>query len=120
MTEYHPSNLNHRENEHYCRKSEDALRFNFKLVNLPLPPFPEEGPVPLEGVVPLLSLQSNLSAVDCDIPGHNPLSKEHPAKTNQRMLMREKKAKRRNSGYNLFLRLKQNLRTESMKFRSFV
>ena len=120
MPEYHPSNLNHRENERYCRKSEDALRFNFNLVNLPFPPFPEEGPVPLEGVVPLLSLQSNLSAVDCDIPGHNPLSKEHPAKTNQRMLMREKKAKRRNSGYNLFLRLKQNLRNESMKFRCFV
>ena len=52
----------------------------FKLVNLPFPPCPEEGPVPLEGVVPLLILQSNLSAADCDIPGHNPLSKEHPAK----------------------------------------
>ena len=78
MPEYHPSNLNHIE------KTSATVQ--------PFPPFPEEGPVPLEGVVPLLSLQSNLSAVDCDIPGHNPLSKEHPAKTNQRMLMREKKS----------------------------
>ena len=59
-----------------------TLRFSLinLLVQVPDPPWPDDGPVLLDGVLPDLNVQSNLSDVSCFHPEHKPLSKLHVAK----------------------------------------
>lgn len=45
------------------------------LAIIPEPPWPEDGPVFEDGVVPERNVQSNLSDLSCVQPEHKPLSK---------------------------------------------